>query len=134
MKTKSQENRMIDATDLLMDMDMERILLGTCDKPRCAPELSELYGIPVLACFKKIKELKKRGLLSVTETVRTSNGRKIEYYSANLENAYVFYDSGRVKVRFTVVVQMAQDFRKRYERSTGGPDSGPGMDAEDNQE
>ena len=76
-----------------------------------------MYGIPIAVCFRKVKALKKKGILSVTETVRTAGGKKVEQYTANLENAYVFYDSGRVKVRFTVVLQMAQDFRRRFEAS-----------------
>jgi predicted ArsR family transcriptional regulator len=119
MNISKHENKIIDATELLMDNDMEKILLGTYEKSKCAPELSEMYGIPTVTCYKKIKMLKKRGLLRVTESVRGSNGRNIEYYTANLENAYVFYDSGRIKVRFTVVLQMADDFRKRFQRATG---------------
>ena len=133
MKMKSQENKIIDATGLVMDTDMESILLGTCDRPRCASELSEMYGIPVAACFRKVKTLKNMGLLSITESVRVSAGRKVEYYTANLENAYVFYDSGRVKVRFTVVAQMAQDFRKRYERSARSAGTGGEANAASNQ-
>jgi len=106
---------MVDATELLTDMDMEKILLGTYQKSKCAMELSEIHGIPIAACFRKIKALKKKGLLNVTESVRTANGKNVEYYTANLENAYVFYDSGRVKVRFTVILQMAEDFRRRFE-------------------
>jgi hypothetical protein len=117
MKNEKHESRTIDATELITDMDMEKILLGTYQKSRSAPELSEVYGIPVAVCFKKIKTLRKMGLLKVTETVRAANGKKVEYYTANLDNAYVFYDSGRVKVRFTVVLQMAQDFRRRFESS-----------------
>ncbi len=119
MNISKHENKIIDATELLMDSDMEKILLGTYERCKCAPELSEMYGIPTVTCFKKIKVLKKRGLLRVTETVRSANGKTMEYYTANLENAYVFYDSGRIKVRFTVVLQMADDFRKRFERATG---------------
>jgi len=117
MKDENQRSRIIDATELLTDMDMERILLGTYQKSRCAPELSERYGIPIATCIRKTKALKKRGLLNVTETARSADGKKMEYYTANLENAYVFYDSGRVKVRFTVVLQMAEDFRRRFERT-----------------
>jgi hypothetical protein len=117
MKNEKHESRTIDASELITDMDMEKILLGTYQKSRSAPELSEVYGIPIAVCFKKIKTLRKMGLLNVTETVRAASGKKMEYYTANLDDAYVFYDSGRVKVRFTVVLQMAQDFRRRFERT-----------------
>ena len=108
----------IDATELLMDTDMEKILIGTYNMSKNASELSEKYGIPIAVCFRKIKILKNRGLVRVVETVKGDNGKAVEYLTANLENAYVFYDSGRVKVRFTVVLQMAEDFRRRFERAS----------------
>jgi len=108
----------IDATHLLMDSDIENILLGTYRGDMSAYEISENYGIPIATCFKKVKQLKKMGLLEVSRIEHSSGYKKIEYYSANLENAYVYYDSGRLKVRFKVVMQMANDFRKRYEYFT----------------
>ncbi len=109
---------MIDATELLMDADMEKILLATYNVPRSASEISEKYGIPIAVCFRKIKTLKHRGLLVIVEKLETGKGKAVERLSANLENAYVFYESGRVKVRFTVVLQMVEDFRMRYERAS----------------
>lgn len=114
MKQKEQ-NKVIDASQLLMDQDAERILLGTYKKSRSAVELSEIYGIPIVACFRKIRQLKDMGLLKVERIDYSFRNRKTEYYSASLDNAYVFYDSGRLKVRFKVVLQMANDFRRRYE-------------------
>ncbi len=115
---KNQGIEMMDATELLMDADMENILLATYNVPSSAPDISEKYGMPIAICFRKIKILKLRGLLTVVEKVKTSKGKTVEYLSANLENAYVYYDSGRVKVRFTVVLQMVEDFRIRYERAS----------------
>lgn len=113
----TNRTKTIDATDLLMDSDMEKILLGTYGKSRSAQELSEMYGIQTALCHRKVRILMNRGLLSVTETVQGADGKETKCYTANLENAYVYYDSGRMKVRFTVVLQMAEDFRRRYERS-----------------
>jgi hypothetical protein len=133
MKNEKKESRTIDATELITDMDMEKILLGTYQKSKSAMELSEMYGIPIAVCFKKIKILKKMGLLNVTETVRTAGGKKAEYYTANLDDAYVHYDSGRVKVRFTVVLQMAEDFRRRFERSSSRFETADNYEAGGNQ-
>ena len=133
MKNENHKSRIIDATEMITDMDFEKILLGTYQKSRSASELSETYGIPIATCFRKIKELKKKGMLNVTETVRTAGGKKVEYYSANLDNAYVFYDSGRVKVRFTVVLQMAADFRRRFERTASRFETAENYEAGGNQ-
>jgi hypothetical protein len=118
MNMKKQGIEMINATELFMDADMEKILLATYNNRRSASDISEKYGIPIAVCFRKIKILKFRGLLSVVEKVKTGKGKTVEYLSANLENAYVYFDSGRVKVRFTVVLQMVEDLRMRYERAS----------------
>jgi len=123
----------IDATRLLLDPDMERILAGTYEKSRSAIELSKIYGIPIAICHRKIKTLKKRGLLRTMEAIQDSRGKKHERYSANLENAYVYYDSGKIKVRFTVVLQMAEDFRRRFEKATSAYRKAEAVSSEANQ-
>ena len=119
-----EKEKIIDATNLLMDQDIEKILIGTYQGSKSAQELSEVYGIPIATCFKKIRQLSNMGLLNVSESVYTSSNKKVDYYSANLENAYVFYDSGKLKVRFKVVLQMANDFRRRYEQFADKPSIG----------
>ena len=118
------EEKTIDATQLLMDQDIEKILISTYQGAKSALEISEMYGIPTATCFRKIKQLRSMGLLEVEKSVYTSNNKKVDYYSANLENAYVFYDSGKMKVRFKVVLQMANDFRRRYEQFSDKPSIG----------
>jgi hypothetical protein len=118
MKEENKNEKIIDATNLLNDPDVERILIGTYGKTKSTSELIELYGIPVATCHKKIEFLKDLGLIRVIETVFSPSGKKVEYYTANLDNAYVFYDSGKLKVRFKVVLRMASDFRRRYESSS----------------
>ena len=117
MQEENTNEKIIDATNLLNDLDVERILIGIYGKARSASELIELYGIPVATCYRKIELLKDLGLISITETVFSPSCKKTEYYTANLDNAYVFYDSGKLKVRFKVVLRMASDFRRRYESS-----------------
>lgn len=116
-----KNKKQIDATQLLMDPDIENILLGTYGKSRSVQEISQVYGIPIATCFRKVRKLSKMGLLEVKETVYSSNNKVLNYYTANLENAYVFYDGGKLKVRFKVVLQMANDFRRRYEEFAENP-------------
>ncbi len=113
---EEQENEIIDATKILMDIDNEKILLGTYSQARSAIEINQIYGIPVATCFKKMKALERTGLLKVDE-IRYTGQRPEPIYRANLQNAYVFYDSGKLKVRFEVVLQMASGIRKRLETS-----------------
>ena len=112
-KVKNDGERMIDATGLMFDLDIEKILLGTFSRSLSANEISELYGIPLLTCIRKIRKLEVMGLLKKVAVVESPRGKKRDFYTASLENAYVFYDDGKLKVRFNVVLQMASDLRKR---------------------
>ena len=111
-----QEKKIIDATDVLIDSDNEKIILGTYGRARSAIEISQIYGIPIAICFKKVRKLNEMGLLEATEVRYTPRG-EIVYYQASIQDAYVFYDSGRLKVRFEVVLRMASGIRKRLESS-----------------
>ena len=106
---------MIDATEVFMDDDSEKIILSTYNIPRTPQQLSELFGIPIARCFEKVRKLEKMGLLRSQGKVLTRKGKPTDVYKSNLENAYVYLDNGRIKVRFEIAVNMAQDFRRRIE-------------------
>ena len=106
---------MIDATKFVMDHEAERIIAGTYEKERTATEISELYGIPISNCYRKINELKKAGLLEITGYRLSKRGKKINLYQANLKDAYVFYENGKMKVRFQVILEMTRDFMSRFQ-------------------
>ena len=112
---------MIDATRFMFDNEVERILLGTYKQERSALELSELYGIPIASCYRKIKELKNAGLISTAGSEIGKNGKIVKLYKANLQDAYVFYDNGRMKIRFTTILQMAKDFESRFKTAATSP-------------
>lgn len=105
---------MIDATRFMFDSDVERILLGTYKQERTAAQISEMYGIPIATCYRKINELRRVGLLSAVGSKIGRTGKVIKLYKANLQDAYVFYDNGRMKIRFTTILQMAKDFESRF--------------------
>ena len=56
-----------EASHMITDKYSVRILVGTAKKPKSAIELSEKYGIPIAACYRKIKELERAGLLRCVE-------------------------------------------------------------------
>lgn len=114
--TQEKGKKMIDATEVLIDSDNEKIILGTYGRARSTVEISQLYGIPIARCFKKVRRLSEMGLLEVDEVRYTPRGEVI-FYRANIQDAYVYYDSGKLKVRFEVVLQMAHGIRRRLELS-----------------
>jgi hypothetical protein len=98
-----------------LDRDNEKIILGTFEQARSAMEINRLYGIPIADCFKKMRALEKMGLLEIDSFRYSHKGKKILLYKANLQDAYVFYESGKLKVRFEVVLQMTRGIRSRLE-------------------
>ena len=112
---------MIDATRFMFDNEVERILLGTYKQERTALELSELYGIAIASCYRKIRDLKNAGLISAVGSEIGRSGKIVKVYKANLQDAYVFYDNGRMKIRFTTILQMAKDFESRFNTAATVP-------------
>ena len=110
---------MIDATEFFMDDDAERIILSTYNIPRTAEQVSQLFGIPIARCFEKMKRLEKMGILRSTGKVLTKKGSQVDVYQSVLEDVYVYLSNGKVKVRFEVAVNMAQDFKRRLESTKG---------------
>ena len=84
--------------NFVMDHDVERILLATYKQERSANELSDLYGIPISRCNRKIMEMKNVGLINISETVIDHHGRNMDLYRANLKSAYVSYEGGKLKI------------------------------------
>ena len=83
---------------LVLDNQAERILLGTYKKQRSAQEISRTYQIPIVECYRKIREMKDVGLLVVAETVINEKGRKTEIYRANLKSALICYEDNKMKI------------------------------------
>jgi len=53
----------LQVTQTIMDEYSARILLGTFDRPASAIELGRRFGIPIAACYRRIKELEGLGLV-----------------------------------------------------------------------
>jgi len=115
--TENGDN-MIDATKILEDGTAERILLNAYKKPKTAKQISDNTGIPLVNVYKKIRELEKMGLIEKERSIITKSGRQKAIYRSKLEDAYVFFDNGRLKVRFEVAAGMATAFRNRYRATT----------------
>ena len=84
--------------NFVMDHDVERILLATYKQDRSTSELSDLYGIPIARCHRKISEMRRIGLIDVSETIINEKGKKTDLYRANLKSAYVSHEGGKLKI------------------------------------
>jgi len=93
-----------------MDTYAAKILVACYRKPKHALELSSKLNIPIAACYRRIHVLEKAGLLKPVERALTQQGKRIVLYLSQLKNAYVFFEGGRLRVRFQMVTGQFQDF------------------------
>ena len=101
---------LFEASKLISDKYSLRILVGIQRKPKSVQQLSEMFGIPIAACYRKIRYLEKAGLVYRTERVLTQKGKRMSLYMSKLKNAYVFFENGKLRVRFILSNGITNDF------------------------
>lgn len=101
---------LFEASSLITDKYSVRILIGTSKKPKSAIELSEKFGIPIAACYRKIKELEKAGLIRCVERRLTRKGKRVSMYLSQLKTAYLFFENGKMRMRFHLTNGAVNDF------------------------
>lgn len=100
----------LEASRLITDEYSAKILVATFKKARSAIELSREYGIPIAACYRRIHALEKAGLLTCVERALTQKGKRISLYMSQLRNAYIFFENGKLRVRFQLATGITKDF------------------------
>ena len=91
---------LLTASQLLTDPYAVKILVATVRVPKCAQDISLQYGIPIAACYRRIRDLESAGMIVCTERKLTRNGKRVNYYVSMVRNATVFYEEGKLKVKF----------------------------------
>ena len=100
----------LEASRLVTDEYSAKILVATFKRPRSAIDLSREYAIPIAACYRRIHALEKAGLIRCTERALTQKGKRISMYMSQLKNAYIFFENGRLRVRFQMSTGVTKDF------------------------
>ena len=77
-----------------------KILVATVRVPRSAQEISRKFGIPIAACYRRIRDLQNVGLLELKEKRLSQEGKRVSFYLSSVKNAYVFFEGGRLRVKF----------------------------------
>ena len=88
------------ASQLLTDPYAVKILVATVRVPKCAQDISSQFGIPIAACYRRIRDLEGAGLVLCTERKLTKNQKRVNYYVSMVKSATVFYEEGKLKVKF----------------------------------
>ena len=101
---------LFEASQLITDKYTVKILVGTTKKPKSAIELSEKFGIPIAACYRKIRDMEKVGLLRCVERRLTRKGKRVSMYISQLKTAYLFFENGNLRMRFHLTNGAVNDF------------------------
>src|SRR2546430_4845413 len=71
----------LEASQLLTDEYSAKILLATYKRKISAQEISQRYGIPIAACYRKIRILEEVGLIQCVERILTQKGKRKNLYT-----------------------------------------------------
>jgi len=115
---------------LLADNYSQKILSYTYRKAMSAQRLSKICRIPIAACYRRIHDLEKAGLIFISDEREVSKGRKVKLYRCGLKSATLRFSHGKFKVDYDTsngsssMEPMVNGGNFSYEDS-GGSDSEP---------
>src|SRR6266568_5035299 len=86
----------------IMDEYSARILLGTSSGPVSAIELSRRFGIPIAACYRRIKDLARLGLMFCEQELPSRNGKGLQLFRSRLKSVRITLEDGNLRARVEV--------------------------------
>jgi hypothetical protein len=86
----------------VMDGYSARILMGTFTKSASALELSRQFGIPIAACYRRIKELEGLGLVYCERELPSRNGKGLQLFRSRLKSIRISLEDGNLHARVEV--------------------------------
>ncbi len=103
---------------LLLDEYSSKILELTAPQPLNAVELSEALGIPIAACYRRIRALKEAGMLREDGRAVSIGGKMVATYRSSVDHAQVMLQDGRLKVEIIANGEQASDEVKLADETT----------------
>jgi DNA-binding Lrp family transcriptional regulator len=82
--------------ELLSDEYMLKILYATNDRARSITQLSEDFDIPITACYRRIENLRDKGLVFEDGTKISEKGRRIKLYRSAVSKIDVHFENGKM--------------------------------------
>ena len=83
---------------MMLDQYSSQILKLTSPQAMNALELSDALGIPIAACYRRIRALKEAGILHEEGKVVSIGGKLVASYRSSVESAQVMLTDGRLRV------------------------------------
>lgn len=100
----------VEASKIIADEYAAKILAATYTTPKSAIRLSHDLGIPIAACYRRIRMLESAQLIRCEERVLTQKGKRMSVYASNLKNAFIFLENGKLRVRFEMKSGRVDDY------------------------
>jgi len=100
----------LETSKLLTEEYSAKILLATMGRPKSAFELSEKLGIPIAACYRRIRALEEAGLLVCAERKLTRSGKRMSMYKARVMNAQIIFERNKIKARLEMIDGTTEDY------------------------
>lgn len=83
----------------VMDEYSARILLGTAEHAVSALDLSRRFGIPIAACYRRIRQLERMGLVYCERALPSRNGKGLQLFRSRLRSLRVVLEEGKLRAR-----------------------------------
>ncbi|MDD1767688.1 MAG: winged helix-turn-helix domain-containing protein [Methanomassiliicoccales archaeon] len=122
---------LLKTSQLLTDEYAVKILVATVRVPRSAQEISRRFGIPIAACYRRIRDLQKVGLVECQERRLSQEGKRVSFYLSTVKNAYVFFEGGRLRVKFELKTGGADQYGDQWHDIELNPDEQRKKDEDD---
>ena len=85
-----------------MDPYSARILHGTSDAAVSALDLSRRFGIPIAACYRRIRQLERMGLVYCERALPSRNGKGMQLFRSRLKSVRVRLEEGRLTASIVI--------------------------------
>lgn len=73
-----------------------RILMATHEGECTALDLNRRFGIPIVACYRRLRELEDLGVVAATRVTTSSPGHHIRHFRSRLRSARIWFEEGRL--------------------------------------
>lgn len=92
----------LEVSQTVMDQYSARILLGTCEAAASALDLSRRFGIPIAACYRRIRQLEQMGLVYCERALPSRNGKGLQLFRSRLKYVRISLEEGRLKATILI--------------------------------
>lgn len=76
-----------------------RILMATNERECTASDLSRRFGIPIVACYRRLRELAELGVIAPSRVTMSAAGHPMRLFRSHLRSARIVFEEGRLWAR-----------------------------------